>query len=120
MKNKLSSGETMNWTNGGTAKVSGQVVRIGNLLAICATDIGAGATGIVFLNGEFTVPKLSGAVFNAGEMLLWDASGANFDDNAATPASGDVANAAIAVVAGTNGQTTTIINLASRFGTVTP
>ncbi len=118
MQNRVSDGQSIYWTNGGTAKSSGDVVVIGNLIGICAVDIANGASGIVHLHGEFTVPKVTAAVFNAGEMLIWDASAGKFDDNAATPATGDVSNAAIAVTAGTSSETTCRINLAARFGTV--
>lgn len=120
MKNKLSSGDTILWTNGGTAKVSGDVVRIGNLLGICGANIGAGASGIVHLKGEFTVPKVTTAVVAVGEMVLWKAATSNFEAKGATPASGDLANAAIAMTAGANGQTTIVVSLNARFGTLTP
>lgn len=119
MKNRVSDGAVIQWTNGtGTAVSSGDVVIIGNMLGIAAVDIANGASGSVHLEGEFTVPKVTAAVFNQGEMLIWDKSAGKFDDNAATPATGDVSNAAIAAIAGTSSDTTTRILLKARFGTV--
>ena len=65
---------------------SGQVVRVGQSLCVALEDIANGATGSVARVGVFTVPKVSAAVIARGERLVWDASAAAFDDNAATPA----------------------------------
>ena len=75
-------------------KVSGQVVAVGNILGVTLAAIASGATGPLQITGVFTVPKVSGAVIAQGESLTWDASAAAFDDNAATPATGDITGAA--------------------------
>ena len=100
-------------------KTSGQVVRVGNILGVCLTDIANGETGSVQITGVFNVPKVSGAVIAAGESLTWDASAAAFDDNAATPATGDVTGAAaVAFEAAGNGVTEIAVRFTGVPGTV--
>jgi len=118
--NYVEEGETIQWTNGGTAKDSGAVVVIGSngdaLLGVALVDIANGATGSVKLDGVFTVPKVSAAVIAKGEYVMWDASAAAFDDNLATPAAGDVSDGAIAWAAAGNGVTTLQIKLIGKPG----
>ena len=116
--NQVNSGDRVLWTNAGTAVVAGQVVVVGQQIGIAAVDIAQNASGIVYLEGRFTVPKVSAAVIAQGEMVMWDVTGAAFDDNAATPATGDVTNAASAAEAAGNGVTSFDIILKNRIGTV--
>jgi predicted RecA/RadA family phage recombinase len=102
------------------AYVSGQVVAFGNTLGVATTDIASGAQGEVATDGVFTVPKVSGAVIANGESLTWDASAAAFDDNLATPASGDITGAAaVACEAAGNGVTTIAVMFTGVPGTRT-
>jgi predicted RecA/RadA family phage recombinase len=99
---------------------SGQVVRVGNLLGVTLEAIANGEAGPVKLTGVFEVPKVSAAVIAQGESLTWDASAAAFDDNLATPATGDVTGAAaVAFEAGGNGVTTIAVRFTGTPGTVT-
>lgn len=112
-------GDVIPWVNGsGEDKVSGQVVVVGNLLGVCLVDIANGATGSVGF-GVFSVPKVSGAVIAQGESLTWDASAAAFDDNAATPATGDVTGPpAVAFESAGNGVTSMLVKFTGVPGTV--
>ena len=114
-------GDVIPWVNGsGVAKVSGQVVVVGKVLGVCLVDIANGATGSVALDGVFSVPKVSAAVIAQGENLTWDASAAAFDDNAATPATGDVTGPpAVAFEAAGNGVTSLLVKFTGVPGTVT-
>lgn len=117
--NYVQPGKSITWTNGGTAKSAGDVVVIGKVLAVCLVDIANGASGSVALEGVFTVPKVSGAVIAQGENLTWDASAAAFDDNAATPATGDVTGgSAVAMEAAGNGVTEFDVKFTGIPGTV--
>lgn len=99
---------------------SGQVVRFGNSLCVALMDIANGSTGQVARRGVFVVPKVSGAVIAQGESLTWDASAAAFDDNLATPATGDVTGAAaVAFEAAGNGVTSMAVFFTGTPGTVT-
>jgi predicted RecA/RadA family phage recombinase len=114
-KNFIQPGEVIDWTNAtGSTKASGSVVAIGNILGVTLADIANGATGSVMIRGVFEAPKVTGAVIAAGESLVWDVSanaGAGaFDDNAATPATGDISGPpAVAVEAAGDGVT--VINV---------
>lgn len=102
---------------------AGQVVKIGNLLGVALVDIANGATGSVALEGVFSAPKVSGAVIAKGESLTWDVSAASgagaFDDNAATPATGDVTGAAaVAWEAAGSSATSLLVKFTGVPGTV--
>lgn len=118
--NYVEEGNVIQWTNGGTAKSSGDVVVIGSngdaLIGIALVDIANGATGSVKLDGVFTVPKVSAAVIAQGEYVIWDASAAAFDDNAATPAAGDVSDGAIAWESAGNTVTSIKVKLIGKPG----
>jgi predicted RecA/RadA family phage recombinase len=117
----------LNWTNStGANVVSGQLVKMQNLLGVALGDIANGSSGIVdFTPGHIYsgVAKVSGAVFVVGEKLIFDVSansGAGaLDDSAATPATGDVTGAVVAIVAGGNGETTCTVMLTPGNSTVT-
>lgn len=118
--NYVQPGEVIDYVNGGTARTSGQVVAIGNILGVCLGDIAANATGSVQITGVFEVPKVSGAVIAQGESLTWDVSAAAFDDNAATPATGDITGAtAVAFEAAGNGVTSMLVKFTGVPGTKT-
>lgn len=102
---------------------SGQVVKVGQLLGVAIADIANGAQGPVQIEGVFRCPKVSAAVIAQGESLTWDVSansGAGaFDDNAASPAAGDVTGAtAVAAEAAGNGATTIAVKFTGVPGTV--
>ncbi len=119
--NYVEPGMTMTWTNGtGSAVVSGQVVKAGNILGVALVDIAPTASGSIAISGVYKVPKVSGAVIAQGESLTWDVSAAAFDDNAAVPATGDVTGPpAVAFQAAGNGVTTMTVKFTGVPGTVT-
>ncbi len=113
------------WTNDtGSAVSSGDIIVVGAVgqafIAVALVDIAAGAVGSVGHNCSVTAAKVSAAVFSHGEVLVWDSSASAFDDNQATPASGDVStNAARATADGANGDTTAVVWLTGIPGTLT-
>lgn len=120
--NEVNSGQVVTWTNGtGSAVSSGDIVVVGQVLGVCMVDIANGSTGAVKISGvRVTAPKVSAAVIAQGESLTWDVSAGAFDDNAATPATGDVTLApAIAAEAAGNGVTSFDVILTGVAGTVT-
>ncbi len=119
MNNTVQAGKVIPFTAGADV-VSGQVVRIGNILGVATAAVANGQQGLAAIDGVFNVPKVSAAVIAAGESLIWDASAAAFDDNAATPATGDVTGApAVAFEAAGNGVTTLAVRFTGVPGTVT-
>lgn len=117
--NYVSEGAVIQHTASGADISSGDVVVVGQLLGVALVDIADGETGSVAIQGVFNVPKVSAAVIAAGESLVYDVSAGEFDDNAATPATGDVSGAAaVAVEAAGNGVTTIDVLLTGVPGTV--
>jgi predicted RecA/RadA family phage recombinase len=119
MNNYKQPGELRDWINGsGAAVVSGEVVVVGEQLGIATVDIASTETGTVSFVGVFEVPKVSAGVIADGERVMYDASAAAFDDNAASPATGDVTAAAVAVGPAIATAVTMLIQLNNRIGTV--
>lgn len=117
-KNFVQPGATIDIVAAGTL-VSGQVIALGGTIGIVLGNAVAGESVAVALEGVFTVPKVSAAVFVVGEKLVWDSSAAAFDDSAAVAASGDITGGAIAVVAGANLETTATVKLTPGNTTLT-
>lgn len=115
--NFVQNGDSIEFTAGADL-VSGQVVVIGEQVGVCVNDVANGSTGVANMVGVFNVPKISGAVIAAGESVIWDASAAAFDDNAATPATGDVSGACTAWESAGSGVTTIKVKLNTAKGTV--
>lgn len=116
--NYVSEGKVIEFTASG-AKTSGQVIVIGKVLGVVLGAVADGAVGLAQIEGVFTVPKVSAAVIAKGENLTWDASAAAFDDNAATPATGDVTGGgAVAFEAVGNGVTSMHVKFTGIPGTV--
>jgi len=112
-------GASLEWTNGTGAAVSaGDVVKVGAQIGIAATDIANGATGTVYMEGVFEVPKVSAAVIGQGQSVIWDTSAGAFDDDQATPAAGDVSGACTAWEAAGATVTTIKVKLNTGVGTV--
>ena len=96
-------GNTLEYTNTGSAIASGAVVIVGALVGIAATDIAATTgVGTVQIEGVFEVPCNSADVISVGQKLVWDASASEFGD-ANPPAAGDNAGGVVAVTAAGTG-----------------
>ncbi|MAM87562.1 MAG: recombinase RecA [unclassified Hahellaceae] len=96
---------------------SGDVVIMGQTIGVAITDIATGDTGAVQVDGVFEVPKVSAAVIAQGESVMWDNSASAFDDNLATPATGDISGCCVAAEAAGNGATTVKVKLNVGVGT---
>lgn len=122
-KNFIQAGNVLDYTNAtGSDIESGAVVKLGATedatLAVALVDIENGASGAVQIAGVFEVPKVSAAVFKQGESLIWDVSVGKFDDNQATPATGDVSGSVIAAADGANTETTCKALFTGRPGAI--
>lgn len=95
--NYVQEGKTIDYTNGGSAIAAGDVVVVGEQIGVALGDIANGETGAVALEGVFDLPKVDAAVIGVGESVIYDVSVSEFDDNAATPATGDVSKCCVAV-----------------------
>ncbi len=122
-KNYIQDGDVIEFLNGSVAKKSGDVVVIGSngdaLLGIALNDVAANAVGNAGIEDVWQCPKVSGAVIAQGEYVMWDSSANAFDDNLATPATGDVTDGAIAWESKGVGATTIIVKLIGKPGILT-
>lgn len=103
----------------GSAITANDVVVINSVLGVALQDIANGESGRVAIEGEWELPAVSGAVISQGEKVIWDVSAEAFDDDQATPASGDVSNGAVALADSGSGETTVRVRLNPGNGTVT-
>jgi predicted RecA/RadA family phage recombinase len=117
--NAIESGGTIQYVNGGTVRAPGDVIIQERLILVAAEAIAASATGTCYTDGVFELPKASGAVIAQGENVIWDVSAGTFDDDLATPASGDISKGAFAIEAAGNGVTTVKVRLMPGSGTTT-
>lgn len=112
MNNYKGSGKTLTFLNAtGVLILAGAFVPVGNVLGVAVDNIPINETGVLEIEGKFSAPKVSAAVFGQGETLTFDKSAGAFDDNLAATSLGDLTGAAIAAEAGTNGQTTCTVIL---------
>lgn len=115
-------GDVMNYVAGGTI-TNGQVVVMGHTLGVALKGGSSGDTIPVAIEGVFELPKVSAAVFVQGEKLIFDISAAagagEFDDSAASPATGDITGGAIAMREGKNAETTCLVKLTPGNATKT-
>lgn len=116
--NYIQAGEVIDYTAGADIS-SGDVVVVGNLIGVAITDIANGEIGAVSIDGVWSLPKVSAAVIGAGETVNYDVSASEFDDNAATPATGDLSGGCVAVEAAGNGDTTVKVKINVGANTVT-
>ena len=73
---KKSEGKTINYTPSG-AVAAGDVIVIGDIVAVATVPIAANTLGAVDVEGVFQFPKgvTSSSAISAGAKLYWDASG---------------------------------------------
>ena len=95
--NFVQNGGIIEYANAGAAISSGDVVVVGTQIGIALVDIAAtSGVGSVAMEGIYNVPKVDAAVIAQGEEVFYDVSASEFDDNLATPATGDVSNCCVA------------------------
>lgn len=97
--NRVQDGKILQFTNGGSAISSGDVVVIEKLVGVALVDIANGDTGSVAIEQVYDLPKVDAAVIAQGEAVHFDVSAGEVDDESATPASGDLIGWGIAAEA---------------------
>lgn len=114
MNNAHSDGNTINITGPAT---KGVPVIVGTLLAVPVNTLASGEAGAAYIDGKaFVFPKLSTAVIAQGASFIWDVS-----DNrviVASPASGDLNGAGVALEAAGNGATSVAVKLTPGTGSL--
>ncbi|WP_445354546.1 DUF2190 family protein [Microbulbifer sp. EKSA008] len=118
--NFVQDGRMLDYTNSTSAKItSGQVVAVGAVLGVAMDDIAVGESGVIGIDGVFTVPKVSAAEVNQGETLTRVVASSSFDNNAATAATGDITGAtAFAAEAAGSSVTSFAVKFTGVPGTV--
>ncbi|WHI52976.1 DUF2190 family protein [Microbulbifer sp. MLAF003] len=118
--NFVQDGRMLDYTNSTSAVItSGQVLAVGAVLGVAMDDIAVGASGVIAIEGVFTVPKVSAAEISQGETLTWDVSVAAFNNSAATAATGDITGpTAFAAEAAGNSITSLAVKFTGVPGTV--
>lgn len=116
MKNYIQPGNVIDIV-AAAALTSGTPVVFGNSLAIPVTNAAIGDTIAAHIEGVFELPKLSTAVYTAGQSLRWDVSTSKF--STATAATGDLEGAAIAIAAAANPSDTVLVKLLPGNASVT-
>jgi predicted RecA/RadA family phage recombinase len=94
-KNRVQNGRRITYTAGADIS-SGDVVVVGNLVCVAMVDIANGDEGELAVSEVYNLPKLDAAVIGQGETVAFDVSAGEVDDNAITPAAGDITNFGIA------------------------
>jgi len=88
-------------------------------LGVAKNAAASGEVVIYDVNGEYTMPKVSGAVIAAGETVDWDANSNAVDDNQLSPATGDLSDFGFATEAAGSGVTTVKVRLLPGNGAKT-
>lgn len=102
MKNFVNEGKTINYTNGGSAIVSGQVIPVTGVGCLVATKaIANGETQPALCEGVVTVAKAAGT-YSQGAKLYWVAA----DSNVSTSPGSGGANVLLGVAWETSSGTT--------------
>jgi predicted RecA/RadA family phage recombinase len=73
MRNFIQKGDALTITAGATL-VAGQAVLVGGVLGVAAADCASGSKVSVVLEGVFSLPRITGAAWTAGQRVFWDAS----------------------------------------------
>ncbi|WP_444904216.1 capsid cement protein [Microbulbifer sp. CnH-101-E] len=118
--NFVQDGRMLDFTNNTSSLItSGQVIAVGAVLGVAMDDIAVGESGVIAIEGVFSVPKVSAAEISQGETLTWDASVAAFDSSAAAAATGDITGPTVfAAEAAGNGIASLAVKFTGVPGTV--
>lgn len=112
-------GNTLEYSNTGSAISSGDVVVIGDLFCIAETDIAAtSGVGTVNIEGVYEVACDTADLITAGQYLVWDASTTKLVD-ANTPAAGDNTGGMVAMGAAGTGVVLVDVKLLPGSGVTT-
>ena len=83
MTNFIQCGDTIEYTNSGSAIAAGAPVVVGALVGIAVNDIAASTgTGVLMLEGVFNLAKNTSTAISLGDPLYWSASAAEITKTA--------------------------------------
>ena len=67
-------GDVIPYTPSGTTVAAGEVLEIGEFVAVAKNDIADGEEGVLSVVGTFKVDKTDAVTFTAGQIVYWDVS----------------------------------------------
>jgi predicted RecA/RadA family phage recombinase len=67
-------GDTIKYTPSGAAVSAGEVIVVGEFVAVARNDIADGEEGVLYVVGVYEVDKEDSTTFTAGQIVYWDAS----------------------------------------------
>lgn len=106
MLNTVNSGDTIEYTNSGSAIASGAAVVFGNRIGIAEAAIAAtSGTGALKMKGRYTLTKLTADDVHAGDSLFWD----NGNSRLTLTGTGNTFAGYAAAAAGTSATTVDVI-----------
>lgn len=113
MKNFVSQGNTLTFTNGTGADVaSGAGVLLGTAFGIAAGDVADGADGVLNLTGVYDLPKVGSQAWTVGAAIYWD----NTNKRCTTVTTSNTKiGVAVAAVGSGAGETTGRVRLNGAF-----
>lgn len=116
----VNDGDTVVLAAGGVVAV-GSIAVIGTQIGVALNAAAASGDLVTYaMGGVYRLPAVNGAAFTAGKRASYDISGLAFDDEAMTPATGDVTLACTAWETKTAGASDTVlVKLNTANGTVT-
>jgi len=76
------NGDEIPYTPSGSATSAGDVVVVGEFVAVAKSDIAVAEEGVLSIVGIYEVNILSTVTFTAGEIAYWDASESEATDDA--------------------------------------
>lgn len=83
MKNFIQPGQVVTQIAPAGGVTSGQVVQIGNLIGVAAAAAEAGSEFELSIEGVFEIPVASALDVSAGDLLYWDSTDGELNDDSA-------------------------------------
>ena len=78
----IQRGESLDYKNGTEAAIAaGDIVMLGSVLGVAATDIPVGMVGAVYVEGVFRLPKTSENAVTIGTHVYYDGTGITEEDD---------------------------------------
>lgn len=106
MAEYLQRGETLDYTNAGSAKIeAGDVIVLGTKIGVAGCDIAVGAVGSVHVEGVYKFAKATDAI-TIGAAVYWDAT----NENITTTSTGNTL-AGYAAAAAASADTTVLVKI---------
>lgn len=112
------SGEVISLVASGADITVNSVVVVGRQLAVAATTIADGSTGIGDMEGVHRLPKTAGAAIDKGTAPVWNVSAGAFVPDGTALAEGDIGGAVTCWEDAGSAATEVLVKLNTGIGTI--